>query len=72
MTKRDFLRLPIWNRIPDSAEIIGTIFSRVVHTSENGRPRRIVVNGDLVVDQNIDLIFTSNRIEDGNKQDNRE
>ena len=35
MTKKEFLKLPIWNMIPDNAEIIGTVFSIVKHLDDH-------------------------------------
>lgn len=70
MTKKEFLKLPIWNRIPDNAEIIGTVFSMVKHLDDRKRVKRVKSGGIYEMDADVRLIYSSHNVREteGNDQ----
>ena len=71
MTKKEFLKLPIWNRIPDNAEIIGTVFSMVKHLDDRKRVKRVKSGGIYEMDADVRLIYSSHNVKEteGNDQE---
>jgi len=64
MTKKEFLKLPIWNRIPDNAEIIGTVFSMVKHLDDRMRVKRVKSGGIYETDADVRLIYSSHNVKE--------
>ena len=69
MTKKEFLKLPIWNKIPDNAEIIGTVFSMVKHLDDRKRVRRVKYGGIYEMGADVRLIYSSHNIKETESND---
>lgn len=69
MTKKEFLKLPIWNMIPDNAEIIGTVFSMVKHLDDHQRVKRVKSGGIYEMDTDVRLIYSSHNIKEAESND---
>jgi hypothetical protein len=69
MTKKEFLKLPIWNRIPDNAEIIGTVFSMVKHLDDRKRVKRVKSGGIYEMDADVRLIYSSHNVKETDSND---
>lgn len=65
MTKKEFLKLPVWREIPDDAEILGSVFSIVKHTDDRGNERKIKRKGMYETDADTRLLYSSHVISDG-------
>lgn len=69
MTKKEFLKLPIWNMIPDNAEIIGTVFSMVKHLDDHQRVKKVKSGGIYEMDADVRLIYSSHNIKEAESND---
>lgn len=69
MTKKEFLKLPIWNMIPDNAEIIGTVFSMVKHLDDHKRVKKVKSGGIYEMDADVRLIYSSHNIKEAESND---
>ena len=69
MTKKEFLKLPIWNMIPDNAEIIGTVFSMVKHMDDHQRVKKVKSGGIYEMDADVRLIYSSHNIREAESND---
>ena len=69
MTKKEFLKLPIWNKIPDNAEILGTVFSMVKHLDDHQRVKKVKSGGIYEMDANVMLIYSSHKIREAESND---
>lgn len=69
MTKKEFLKLPIWNRIPDNAEILGTVFSMVKHLDDHQRVKKVKSGGIYEMDADVRLIYSSHNIKEAEDND---
>ena len=69
MTKKEFLKLPIWNMIPDNAEIIGTVFSMVKHLDDHQRVKKVKSGGIYEMDADVRLIYSSHNIREAESND---
>ena len=69
MTKKEFLKLPIWNRIPDNAEILGTVFSMVKHLDDHQRVKKVKSGGIYEMDADVRLIYSSHNIREAEDND---
>ena len=69
MTKKEFLKLPIWNMIPDNAEIIGTVFSMVKHLDDHQRVKKVKSGGIYEMDADVRLIYSSHNIKEDESND---
>ena len=69
MTKKEFLKLPIWNRIPDNAEILGTVFSIVKHLDDHQRVKKVKSGGIYEMDADVRLIYSSHNIREVESND---
>ena len=69
MTKKEFLKLPIWNMIPDNAEILGTVFSMVKHLDDHQRVKKIKSGGIYEMDADVRLIYSSHNIKEAESND---
>ena len=69
MTKKEFLKLPIWNRIPDNAEILGTVFSMVKHLDDHQRVKKVKSGGIYEMDADVRLIYSSHNIKEAENND---
>ena len=69
MTKKEFLKLPIWNRIPDNAEILGTVFSMVKHLDDHKRVKTVKSGCIYEMDVDVRLIYSSHNIKEAESND---
>lgn len=69
MTKKEFLKLPIWNMIPDNAEIIGTVFSMIKHLDDHQRVKKVKSGGIYEMDADVRLIYSSHNIKEAESND---
>ena len=69
MTKNEFLKLPIWNMIPDDAEILGTVFSMVKHLDDHQRVKKVKSGGIYEMDVDVRLIYSSHNIKEAESND---
>ena len=69
MTKKEFLKLPIWNRISDNAEILGTVFSMVKHLDDHQRVKKVKSGGIYEMDADVRLIYSSHNIREVESND---
>lgn len=69
MTKKEFLKLPIWNMIPDNAEILGTVFSMVKHMDDHQRVKKVKSGGIYEMDVDVRLIYSSHNIKEAESND---
>lgn len=69
MTKKEFLKLPIWNMIPDDAEILGTVFSMVKHLDDHQRVKKVKSGGIYEMDADVRLIYSSHNIKEAESND---
>ena len=69
MTKKEFLKLPIWNRIPDNAEILGTVVSMVKHLDDHQRVKKVKSGGIYEMDADVRLIYSSHNIREVESND---
>lgn len=69
MTKKEFLKLPIWNMIPDNAEILGTVFSMVKHLDDHQRVKKVKSGGIYEMDADVRLIYSSHNIKEAESND---
>lgn len=69
MTKKEFLKLPIWNMIPDNAEILGTVFSMVKHLDDHQRVKKVKSGGIYEMDADVRLIYSSHNIREAESND---
>ena len=69
MTKKEFLKLPIWNKIPDNAEILGTVFSMVKHLDDHQRVKKVKSGGIYEMDADVRLIYSSHNIREAENND---
>lgn len=69
MTKKEFLKLPIWNRISDNAEILGTVFSMVKHLDDHQRVKKVKSGGIYEMDVDVRLIYSSHNIREAESND---
>ena len=69
MTKKEFLKLPIWNKIPDNAEILGTVFSMVKHLDDHQRVKKVKSGGIYEMDADVKLIYSSHNIREAENND---
>ena len=69
MTKKEFLKLPIWNMIPDDAEILGTVFSMVKHLDDHQRVKKVKSGGIYEIDADVRLIYSSHNIKEAESND---
>lgn len=69
MTKKEFLKLPIWNRISDNAEILGTVFSMVKHLDDHQRVKKVKSGGIYEMDVDVRLIYSSHNIKEAESND---
>ena len=69
MTKKEFLKLPIWNMIPDNAEILGTVFSIVKHLDDHQRVKKVKSGGIYEMDADVRLIYSSHNIKEAESND---
>lgn len=69
MTKKEFLKLPIWNKIPDNAEILGTVFSMVKHLDDHNRVKKVKSGGIYETDADVKLIYSSHNIREAESND---
>ena len=69
MTKKEFLKLPIWNRIPDNAEILGTVFSMVTHLDDHKRVKKVTSGGIYELAVAVRLIYSSHNIREAESND---
>ena len=69
MTKKEFLKLPIWNMIPDDADILGTVFSMVKHLDDHQRVKKVKSGGIYEMDADVRLIYSSHNIKEAESND---
>ena len=69
MTKKEFLKLPIWNMIPDNAEILGTVFSMVKHLDDHKRVKKVKSGCIYEMDVDVRLIYSSHNIKEDESND---
>lgn len=69
MTKKEFLKLPIWNRIPDNAEILGTVFSMIKHLDDHQRVKKVKSGCIYEMDADVRLIYSSHNIREAESND---
>ena len=69
MTKKEFLKLPIWNMIPDDAEILGTVFSMVKHLDDHKIVKKVKSGGIYEMDADVRLIYSSHNIKEAESND---
>ena len=63
------MKLPIWNRIPDNAEILGTVFSIVKHLDDHQRVKKVKSGGIYEMDDDVRLIYSSHNIKEAESND---
>lgn len=69
MTKKEFLKLPIWDKVPDNAEILGTVFSMVKHLDDHQRVKKVKSGGIYEMDADVRLIYSSHNIREAENND---
>ena len=69
MTKKEFMKLPIWDMIPDNAEILGTVFSMVKHLDDHQRVKKVKSGGIYEMDADVRLIYSSHNIKEAEDND---
>lgn len=69
MTKKEFFKLPIWDMIPDNAEILGTVFSMVKHMDDHKRVKRVKSGGIYSTDADVKLIYSSHNVREAESND---
>ena len=63
------MKLPIWNRISDKAEILGTVFSMVKHLDDHQRVKKVKSGGIYEMDADVRLIYSSHNIKEAESND---